>query len=257
VPTTRTFPATKPLSVLYRIRRKRERASALISDGAEGASNEGAPETCDFSLQSVRSRPAKVGDKLVTRCFGTRTRGFAAAADKEAADRELDTQRANQARSRAPQGGCITSLAENQISRRVMLAATAAGGMLTATTLAQAQSDEQVLEPRRPGRGGSNPGPNNPGRMQQNPDIISPPATDHGTLPNLRFSFDDSHMRLESGGWIREIGTMMQSYASAAKPRGSGPILHRGLEDNQSFCMDIASCDLHEPVRREQARPVQ
>ena len=36
---------------------------------------------CDFSLQSVRSRPAKVGDKLVTRDFGTGTRGFAAAAD--------------------------------------------------------------------------------------------------------------------------------------------------------------------------------
>ena len=32
---------------------------------------------CDFSLQSVRSRPAKVGDKLVTRDFGTGTRGFA------------------------------------------------------------------------------------------------------------------------------------------------------------------------------------
>jgi len=36
---------------------------------------------CDFSLQSVRSRPAKVGDKLVTRYFGTGTRGFAAAND--------------------------------------------------------------------------------------------------------------------------------------------------------------------------------
>jgi len=36
---------------------------------------------CDFSLQSVRSRPAKVGDKLVTRDFGTGTRGFAAAED--------------------------------------------------------------------------------------------------------------------------------------------------------------------------------
>ena len=36
---------------------------------------------CDFSLQSVRSRPAKVGDKLVTRNFGTGTRGFAAAND--------------------------------------------------------------------------------------------------------------------------------------------------------------------------------
>ena len=32
---------------------------------------------CDFSLQSVRSRPAKVGDKLVTRDFGTGTLGFA------------------------------------------------------------------------------------------------------------------------------------------------------------------------------------
>jgi hypothetical protein len=36
---------------------------------------------CDFSLQSIRSRPAKVGDKLVTRDFGTGTRGFAAADD--------------------------------------------------------------------------------------------------------------------------------------------------------------------------------
>ena len=33
---------------------------------------------CDFSLYSVRSRPAQVGDKLVTRDFGTGTRGFAA-----------------------------------------------------------------------------------------------------------------------------------------------------------------------------------
>jgi hypothetical protein len=36
---------------------------------------------CDFSLQSVRSRSAKVGDKLVTRDFGTGTRGFAASED--------------------------------------------------------------------------------------------------------------------------------------------------------------------------------
>ena len=36
---------------------------------------------CDYSLQNVRSRPAKVGDKLTTRDFGTCTRGFAAAGD--------------------------------------------------------------------------------------------------------------------------------------------------------------------------------
>ena len=40
---------------------------------------------CDFSLQSVRSRPAKVSDKLVTRDFGTGTRGFSAAEDLELA----------------------------------------------------------------------------------------------------------------------------------------------------------------------------
>jgi oxalate decarboxylase len=42
-------------------------------------------------------------------------------------------------------------------------------------------------------------------RDEQNPDLLVPPSTDHGTLPNLRFSFSDSHMRLESGGWTRQV----------------------------------------------------
>ena len=36
---------------------------------------------CDYSLQNVRSRPAKVGDRLKTQDFGTGTRGFAAQED--------------------------------------------------------------------------------------------------------------------------------------------------------------------------------
>src|SRR3974390_19560 len=36
---------------------------------------------CDYSLHSVKSQPAKVGDKLTTRDFGTGTRGFAASED--------------------------------------------------------------------------------------------------------------------------------------------------------------------------------
>jgi hypothetical protein len=36
---------------------------------------------CDYSLHSIKSRPAKVGDKLTTRYFGTGTRGFAASED--------------------------------------------------------------------------------------------------------------------------------------------------------------------------------
>jgi hypothetical protein len=36
---------------------------------------------CDYSLHSVKSRPAKVGEKLITHDFGTGTRGFAASED--------------------------------------------------------------------------------------------------------------------------------------------------------------------------------
>ena len=36
---------------------------------------------CDYSLHTVKSRPAKVGDKLTTHDFGTGTRGFAASED--------------------------------------------------------------------------------------------------------------------------------------------------------------------------------
>src|SRR6185312_14406478 len=59
----------------------RASAMALVFWWGCGASNMGVPEMCDYSLESVRSRPAKVGDKLTTRDFGTLTRGFAAAED--------------------------------------------------------------------------------------------------------------------------------------------------------------------------------
>src|SRR5262252_7137930 len=40
---------------------------------------------CDYSLHNVKSRPAKVGDELTTRSFGTGTRGFAASEDANVA----------------------------------------------------------------------------------------------------------------------------------------------------------------------------
>jgi hypothetical protein len=42
-------------------------------------SEERIPTMCDFSLQATKSRPAAVGDKLVTTDFGHGTRGFAEA----------------------------------------------------------------------------------------------------------------------------------------------------------------------------------
>jgi hypothetical protein len=40
---------------------------------------------CDYSLQNVKSRPAKVGDQLTTSDFHTGTRGFAASEDASVA----------------------------------------------------------------------------------------------------------------------------------------------------------------------------
>jgi oxalate decarboxylase len=91
------------------------------------------------------------------------------------------------------------------ISRRNVLTAAAAGGLLTAATVASAQPGEPIPQPMRPGRGGTDPGPRNVVRDRQNPDLLLPPSTDHGTLPNLRFSFADAHMRLERGGWTRQV----------------------------------------------------
>src|SRR6516225_9219623 len=54
-------------------------ASALLSVGA--GDNRGVFSMCDYSLHSIKSRPAKVGDKLTTRNFNTGTRGFAASED--------------------------------------------------------------------------------------------------------------------------------------------------------------------------------
>jgi hypothetical protein len=38
-------------------------------------------QMCDYSLHSVKSRPAKIADELTVRDFGTGTRGFAASED--------------------------------------------------------------------------------------------------------------------------------------------------------------------------------
>ena len=90
------------------------------------------------------------------------------------------------------------------ISRRDMLAATVAGGVLTVATAAGAQTG-QIPQPQRPGYGGTDPGPRNITRDLQNPDMLVPPSTDQGTLPNLRFSFADAHTRLTTGGWTRQV----------------------------------------------------
>jgi hypothetical protein len=50
-----------------------------------GLATEECASMCDYSLHHVRSRPAKVGDRLTTQYFGTGTVGFAASEDESVA----------------------------------------------------------------------------------------------------------------------------------------------------------------------------
>ena len=80
--------------------------------------------------------------------------------------------------------------------RPAMPAATAA----TVTSRAAMRGGEPV----RRDRGADIVGPKNSQRQAQERFLTRPPATDHGTIPNLKWSFSDSHMRLEERGWSRE-----------------------------------------------------
>ncbi|NIK76481.1 oxalate decarboxylase [Paenibacillus castaneae] len=55
------------------------------------------------------------------------------------------------------------------------------------------------------GAGATDNGPRDIMRDRENPDMLVPPITDSGLIPNLKFSFSDTHMQLNYGGWSREI----------------------------------------------------
>jgi oxalate decarboxylase len=66
-------------------------------------------------------------------------------------------------------------------------------------------SERSIPEPIGPDTGGTDPGPRNRELDRQNPDILTPPNTDSGTLPNLKFSFSLAHNRLQKDGWTRQV----------------------------------------------------
>jgi oxalate decarboxylase len=63
----------------------------------------------------------------------------------------------------------------------------------------------EVPQPMIGGLGATDPGPRNVLLDLQNPSLLTPPRTDRGTIPNLKFSFSNAHNRLEEGGWAREV----------------------------------------------------
>ena len=103
----------------------------------------------------------------------------------------------------------------SQFSRRKILAASAAGGALTATAAAHAAG--VFGNPDSPGQGQINssasafaePGPKDPILASQELPFGNPPPTDVGGLPAFWSSFNLSPKRVQDGGWARQVNTDM------------------------------------------------
>lgn len=98
--------------------------------------------------------------------------------------------------------------------------------------------------PYRNGLGTSVLGPWNGERSRQSPDLVRPPSTDHGNVANMRWSFADSHIRIEEGGWtrqttVRELGSSVE-LASVNMRLGEGVIreLHWHKEAEWAYVLD-------------------
>jgi oxalate decarboxylase len=99
----------------------------------------------------------------------------------------------------------------SELQRRDFLTGAAA---LAAATAAPAGAGPAEAGPPEAGDGPPEPvrghegapilGPRNPAREAQSPDRLRPPPTDRGTLPTLRWSFADSHVKMREGGWSRQ-----------------------------------------------------
>lgn len=66
---------------------------------------------------------------------------------------------------------------------------------------------------------------------KQNVDYLSPPPTDAGTIPNLKWSFSLSHSKLLTGGWVREqvVTDLPSSPEISAAEQRLSPYAYREL----------------------------
>src|ERR671921_1489226 len=67
--------------------------------------------------------------------------------------------------------------------------------------------DDGVPQPIRGDEGATILGPRNVPLERENPNLLVPPTTDSGTVPNLKFSYAAARNRVLTGGWAREVTT--------------------------------------------------
>ena len=97
------------------------------------------------------------------------------------------------------------------LSRRGVLAATAAGGAAMTATLARAATFGNPDQPPEGAVNVTNPGaltisgPHDTGLAGTMPTFLNPPATDVGSLPQFWASFNLAPRRIQDGGWGRQV----------------------------------------------------
>src|ERR1700761_9212164 len=97
-----------------------------------------------------------------------------------------------------------TDRSRNAVDRRLVLRA-GTGAIAGVAIQSRTAGADEISQPIKNGKGGTDLGPRDQVRDAENPDILTPPSTDKGLVPNLRFSFSDAHMELKDGGWSREV----------------------------------------------------
>src|SRR6201997_177771 len=99
----------------------------------------------------------------------------------------------------------------SNLSRRSVLAAGTANGVVAAATGARAAGFGNPDEPPEGAVNATNPkalidpGPQDPGLAGNEPSFLNPPATDVNGMPQYWSSFNLAPKRIQNGGWARQI----------------------------------------------------
>src|ERR1700756_5218026 len=92
------------------------------------------------------------------------------------------------------------------LSRRTFLGVGSAGLATAALTSLAASAQERAdTQKAEEDHSVSNPGPENRPLLDENPNSNLPPATDHGNIAPVWYSFDLTHKRVQPGGWTNEV----------------------------------------------------
>ncbi len=95
---------------------------------------------------------------------------------------------------------------QDGVSRRSVLGIGSAA--LAAAAFAGLSDHAQTREGTHQAEGdhsSSNPGQENKPLLDENPNSNTPPATDHGDVGSIWYSFDLTHKRIQEGGWTHQV----------------------------------------------------